>query len=767
MKYCPNCKFETDDSNFVVCPYCGTSLLMKSADNNKPNINLGDGSAVNGSITSVVNNYIQEKSAKEKHEENVKTFRQKCLELCVNGLLLKERKKELESLRVDLDLSEDEAFAILSDVKQISKKQRKELPLEGRLRVEKTIEVIHNNNKEKLYEELNSLRQWKQEYDVEELDQLYYQLFAILIPDQYIKELEKSTEDDYWQSYWAVVAYNLLHLSYKASGKLAHLKAWDNIYPPQNTLLVATASSLMQCDELTAKRIYKEIHPGYSECLKPLANTLNELMNMNWEREQIEQSNKFYFDSLFKEYCTICQKHADEVAATRVAQEEAERIKKQAEALRQNNINMLLDSANELFEKSNYTLAKTKYQQVLKLDSNNSIALAKINKIDVFLAQQESELQKRFDDAMSIGDQAMNTKNYAEAIANYKKAIEYKPKDTKATAKLAAAKKENNRNGFNDWWLRNRKWILLVLLLCLIGFVGYKTYGIIKNNIDIAKHNSIEKQQKEFNELANTFNNICKQELSYKNAYESLVIENNILQKILNILKTNMEIKSEPRNYYISCHVNRVKDAIIKINNAVYEPGLSDTQRKSMIQKYLLDRYNINNLLPNSLYANGNDECDSLILDAEIFFINRDYYDAKEKFMYCLTYCNEYFESVCNQWIELCNDSIKAENERVLASAEDMPEFPGGTAKLFEYINKNLKYPQLARESDIQGKVIVNFVVEKDGSISNVKVLRGIGGGCDEEAIRVVQNLPKFKPGKQRGKPVRVTYAITINFILQ
>ena len=86
---------------------------------------------------------------------------------------------------------------------------------------------------------------------------------------------------------------------------------------------------------------------------------------------------------------------------------------------------------------------------------------------------------------------------------------------------------------------------------------------------------------------------------------------------------------------------------------------------------------------------------------------------------------------------------------------------------LEEYFQKNLKYPMMARESDIQGRVFVGFVVEKDGSISNVKVLRGIGGGCDEEAVRVVQSLPKFKPGKQRGNPVRVQYTLPIVFKLQ
>ena len=96
-----------------------------------------------------------------------------------------------------------------------------------------------------------------------------------------------------------------------------------------------------------------------------------------------------------------------------------------------------------------------------------------------------------------------------------------------------------------------------------------------------------------------------------------------------------------------------------------------------------------------------------------------------------------------------------------------MPEFPGGSAKLMEYIQKNIKYPMMARESDIQGRVFVNFVVEPDGSISNVAVLRGIGGGCDEEAVRVVNSMPKWKPGKQRGSAVRCAYTVPIIFKLQ
>ena len=105
--------------------------------------------------------------------------------------------------------------------------------------------------------------------------------------------------------------------------------------------------------------------------------------------------------------------------------------------------------------------------------------------------------------------------------------------------------------------------------------------------------------------------------------------------------------------------------------------------------------------------------------------------------------------------------------QEIFQIVEEMPAFPGGEAKLMEYVGKNIKYPQIARETGIQGRVFVGFVVEPDGSVSNVKLLRGIGGGCDEEAMRVVKSMPKWKPGKQRGKAVRVSYQIPVFFKLQ
>lgn len=95
--------------------------------------------------------------------------------------------------------------------------------------------------------------------------------------------------------------------------------------------------------------------------------------------------------------------------------------------------------------------------------------------------------------------------------------------------------------------------------------------------------------------------------------------------------------------------------------------------------------------------------------------------------------------------------------------SEDMPVFPGNVQK---WIGKNVKYPVLAMENGIQGKVLIQFVVEKDGSISNIKVVRRVDPALDKEAIRVISEMPKWKPGKQRGKPVRVSYTLPITFQL-
>ena len=105
--------------------------------------------------------------------------------------------------------------------------------------------------------------------------------------------------------------------------------------------------------------------------------------------------------------------------------------------------------------------------------------------------------------------------------------------------------------------------------------------------------------------------------------------------------------------------------------------------------------------------------------------------------------------------------------EQIFTIVEDMPAYPGGELEMRKYLGKSSKYPQMAQDAGIQGTVFLTFEVDKDGKIKDVKVLRGIGGGCDEEAIRVVKAMPQWSPGKQRGKPVRVQFNLPVKFTLR
>lgn len=115
--------------------------------------------------------------------------------------------------------------------------------------------------------------------------------------------------------------------------------------------------------------------------------------------------------------------------------------------------------------------------------------------------------------------------------------------------------------------------------------------------------------------------------------------------------------------------------------------------------------------------------------------------------------------------------AVKVEEEeessqQIFMVVEEMPEFPGGQAALMSFIAKSIKYPVVAQENGIQGRVTCSFVVNKDGSIVDAEVVRGIDPSLDKEALRVINTMPKWKPGKQRGKPVRVKFTVPINFRL-
>ena len=154
----------------------------------------------------------------------------------------------------------------------------------------------------------------------------------------------------------------------------------------------------------------------------------------------------------------------------------------------------------------------------------------------------------------------------------------------------------------------------------------------------------------------------------------------------------------------------------------------------------------------------------------------------KEEAIYKLENEIEIVEENLNQEteFEIAPQEVFVEEEvddeaKIFVIVEEMPIFRPdicknnveGNLELYRHINSSIRYPVIAQENNITGRVYVSFVVGKDGGISKVELLRGIDPSLDQEALRVIRNLPKFQPGKQRGKPVKVSYSVVINFVLQ
>lgn len=120
------------------------------------------------------------------------------------------------------------------------------------------------------------------------------------------------------------------------------------------------------------------------------------------------------------------------------------------------------------------------------------------------------------------------------------------------------------------------------------------------------------------------------------------------------------------------------------------------------------------------------------------------------------------------KYVPVAVEEEEPEEQTIFEIVEEAPEFiNGGMAGLMQYLSKNIKYPTIARENGTQGRVVVQFVVNRDGSIVDAKVMRGVDPYLDKEALRVINSMPKWKPGKQRGKPVRCRYTVPVMFRLQ
>lgn len=153
-----------------------------------------------------------------------------------------------------------------------------------------------------------------------------------------------------------------------------------------------------------------------------------------------------------------------------------------------------------------------------------------------------------------------------------------------------------------------------------------------------------------------------------------------------------------------------------------------------------------------------------LVVEGEVIddggFINQDILNQSSG--------NDPIDLKVEKYIEKPVEVIEAsEKDPPVLFAEEMPSFPGGETERLKFLGDNIKYPQQASELGIQGTVYLQFVVDSKGNITDVKILRGIGGGCEEEALRVIKTMPPWHPGKQNGRTVRVLYNMSVSFKIQ
>ena len=149
---------------------------------------------------------------------------------------------------------------------------------------------------------------------------------------------------------------------------------------------------------------------------------------------------------------------------------------------------------------------------------------------------------------------------------------------------------------------------------------------------------------------------------------------------------------------------------------------------------------------------------------AETLTIVEDDADVEET---AIVSSEELNQAVEIKYVPVAVEEEEPEEQTIFEVVENMPDFPGGQAALMQYLAKNIKYPTIAQENGTQGRVIVQFVVNKDGSIVDAKVVRSVDPYLDKEALRVINTMPKWKPGMQRGKPVRVKFTVPVMFRLQ
>ena len=331
MKICPKCNNSwTED--FKCCPICGIDLIENQEH---LNVSMGNANAISGGVhttdnhtktdsdnitnsnnethtnshntTTTNNTTIIEaaKSASEKHHDNIISYRIICKKLYNNGLISREGKSQLRELQLLYNLADELVLPIHEEISIESKKRRKQISAIANNDIRQTKSIIEQNTVSALNGQLVKLEALMQEFDVGPLKQVYYQMSSMLEPVCYTNRYECSAHDEYWEQYWAYVAYLLQNRIKQASEALASLGRWNLDYPEQNEVILQIIGKLMQNESLEDIREARKIlTSNYTSDLRLILEAIDELLEKNWSVEyiSIQPTHSFYINTLFREF---------------------------------------------------------------------------------------------------------------------------------------------------------------------------------------------------------------------------------------------------------------------------------------------------------------------------------------------------------------------------------------------------------------------------------------------------------------------------------
>ena len=333
MKRCKNRECEGYsqfvDDECTGCPICQGELdLVVESENS--NINMGNANAISGGVHSsddhskrdsdnVVNSnnethtnsynttnnttiYEAEKSASEKLDENRLKYRLVCKTLFRDGHITKDGEYQLRELQANLNLADELVLPIKEEIRLASKKRKTQLSSIGLSDIRQTKSIIEQNTAPALQRQLVKLESWMQEYDDNTLKFMYYQMSSMLEPVRYTNRYEDGVKDEYWEVYWAYIAYLLQHREKQANEALASLGKWHADYPEQNDIILLLTGRLMQNEPMDdIQQVRNQLTAHFTSDLQLLLDAIDELLQMDWAKESIviRPAHSFYVNTLF------------------------------------------------------------------------------------------------------------------------------------------------------------------------------------------------------------------------------------------------------------------------------------------------------------------------------------------------------------------------------------------------------------------------------------------------------------------------------------